>query len=58
MAGWQDVRAILTGRGVPIEVLADRVTPNFFAVLGTPALLGRTFIVDRTLAHRGAEPPS
>ena len=49
MAGWQDARAILTGRDVPIEVLADQVTPNYFAVLGTPALLGRTFIVDPTL---------
>jgi len=43
MAGWYDVRMNLTGRGEPQEVLADRVTPNFFALLGTPARLGRTF---------------
>ena len=33
MAGWYDERAILTGRGEPIEVLVDRVTPNFFEML-------------------------
>jgi predicted permease len=43
MAGWYDVRTNLTGRGEPLEVLADRVTVNFFAVLGTPAVMGRTF---------------
>ena len=35
MAGWHDVRANLTGGGAPVEVLADRATANFFAVLGT-----------------------
>src|SRR5262245_5369224 len=30
MAGWQDVRVNLTGRGAPLELLADRVTSNFF----------------------------
>src|ERR1700737_1878918 len=45
MAGWYDARVNLTGVGPPLEVLADRVTPNFFAVLGTPAILGRTFTV-------------
>ena len=39
IAGWQDLRATLTGRGDPLEVLADRATTNFFAVLRTPALL-------------------
>jgi predicted permease len=43
MVGWYDARVNLTGRGEPLEVLADKVTPNFFKVLGTPALLGRTF---------------
>ena len=43
MAAWHDARVNLTGRGEPLEVLVDRVTPNFFAVLGTPALVGRTF---------------
>lgn len=50
MAGWLDVRANLTGEGEPLEVLVDRVTPNFFAVLGTPALLGRTFTVGANLS--------
>ena len=45
IAGWHDVRANLTGRGEPLEVLVDRVTPNFFTLLGTPASLGRTFTV-------------
>ena len=45
MAGWDDVRANLTGEGEPLEVLADRVTTNFFTVLGARALLGRTFTV-------------
>ena len=49
MAGWFDVSVNLTGGGEPLEVTADRVTPNFFAVLGTPALLGRTFTSERTL---------
>jgi putative ABC transport system permease protein len=50
MAGWQDVRANLTGRGEPLEVRADSVTSNFFAVLGTPAFLGRTFTVGASLS--------
>ena len=54
MAGWFDLRVNLTGRGTPLEVLADRVTTNFFAVLGTPALLGRTFTVEPD--SRGVEP--
>jgi putative ABC transport system permease protein len=43
MAGWYDVRVNLTGWEEPLEVRADRVTSNFFDVLGTPALVGRTF---------------
>jgi putative ABC transport system permease protein len=41
-AGWRDDRVTMTGRGEPLDVLADRVTSNFFTVLGTPALIGRT----------------
>lgn len=48
MAGWHDVRVNLTGDGEPLELLADRVTPNFFALLGTPAIVGRTFVVGST----------
>ena len=51
MAGWQDVRVNLTGRGEPVEVLADQVTANFFAMLGTPAVLGRTFTSGANLSH-------
>jgi putative ABC transport system permease protein len=43
IAGWHDVRVNLTSKEEPIEVLADRATTNFFAVLGTPAIQGRTF---------------
>ena len=50
MAGWQDARVSLTGDGPPVEVLADRVTANFFAVLGATALHGRTFSVTRDLS--------
>jgi putative ABC transport system permease protein len=51
MAGWQDVRVNLTRRGEPLEVLADQVTPNFFAMLGTPAVLGRPFTFGADLSH-------
>lgn len=43
IAAWYDARVNLTGRGEPIEIVADRATPNFFAVLGTRPLVGRTF---------------
>jgi predicted permease len=54
MAGWHDVRATMTGRGEPVQVLADHVTTNFFTVLGTPPLVGRTFTANRDLS--GVEP--
>ena len=49
MAGWHDGRATLTGRGEPVQILADHATTNFFAVLGTPPLVGRTFTTDGDL---------
>ena len=49
MAGWHDGRATLTGRGEPVQILADHATTNFFAVLGTPPLVGRTFTTDDDL---------
>ncbi|MGH9147055.1 MAG: ABC transporter permease, partial [Vicinamibacterales bacterium] len=55
MTGWHDVRVNLTGGGEPLEVLADRVTPNFFSVLGTPAFLGRTFTVGADLRDVASE---
>ena len=45
IAAWRDDRVNLTGRGEPVEVYADRVTPNFFSVLGVSAVIGRTFAV-------------
>jgi predicted permease len=55
MTGWYDVRVNLTGGGEPLEVLADRVTANFFSVLGTPAFLGRTFTVGADLRDVASE---
>jgi len=51
MAGWHDVRATMTGRGEPLRILADQATTNFFAMLGTPPLVGRTFTTDRDLSR-------
>lgn len=51
IAAWHDVRVNLTGRGEPIEVLADRATTNLFAVLGTRAFLGRTFTTASDLSR-------
>ena len=45
MAAWHDVRANMTGGPEPLEVLVDQTTSNYFDVLGTPPLLGRTFTV-------------
>jgi putative ABC transport system permease protein len=50
MAAWFDARLNLSGGKVPLEVLADRATTNFFAVLGVPAFLGRTFTVEPDLS--------
>lgn len=50
IAGWHDEPANLSGEGTPVEVLADRATTNFFAVLGTPPHLGRTFSTTANLA--------
>ena len=50
LAGWEDARANLTGDGPPVEVLADRVTANFFTVLGASPLRGRTFAVRTDLS--------
>lgn len=51
IAGWYDARVTMTGRGEPLQILADQTTTNFFAVLGTPPLLGRTFTTDRDLSR-------
>ena len=50
LAGWEDARANLTGDGPPVEVLADRVTANFFTVLGASPYRGRTFTVRTDLS--------
>jgi hypothetical protein len=51
MAGWYDAPVNLASRGEPIEIPTDRVTSNFFAVLGTPTSLGRTFSAGTDLSH-------
>ncbi len=51
IAGWYDVRATMTGRGEPVQIFADQATTNFFTVLGTPPLLGRTFTTDRDVSR-------
>jgi predicted permease len=43
IAGYFEGRTNLTGTGAPEELATQIVTPNFFATLGTPAFLGRTF---------------
>ena len=48
-AAWRDARVNLRGRGAPLEVAADRVTPNFFTMLGVRPMLGRTFADDPDL---------
>src|SRR5262245_45952290 len=55
MAGWHDTRVNLTGTGSPVEILADRVTPNFFTLLGVRPVVGRTFTSDRSLNHADPE---
>ena len=51
MAGWFDQRVNLTGDGEPLELKADRVTVNFFALLGTPPVIGRTFTATADLGR-------
>jgi predicted permease len=51
IAGWYDIRANLTGGGEPIHVNVDRTTTNFFRVLGSDALVGRTFTTTTDLGH-------
>jgi putative ABC transport system permease protein len=43
IAGYQTNAIALTGRDVPLMLLITHVTPGFFDVLGTKAVLGRTF---------------
>ncbi len=43
MAATVDDLSNLTGSGEPEEIPSQRVTPNFFSVLGTSAMMGRTF---------------
>ncbi len=51
MAAWFDVRVNLTGDANPIEVVADRVTSNFFALLGVNPEVGRTLVSRQDLGH-------
>ncbi len=42
----------LTGSGGPVEIQAERVTPNLFSLLGVQPLMGRTFL--REEGHPGS----
>ena len=55
MAGWRDERANLTDGVRPLEVLVDRTTANYFATLGVPPLLGRTFTASADLSRVESE---
>ena len=46
IAALADISYNLTGEGEPERLGTSHATPNLFAVLGTPALLGRTFTPD------------
>src|SRR4029079_9160387 len=43
MGAMVDLRANLTGRGDPEEIVAQTVEPAFFPILGVSPLVGRTF---------------
>jgi len=55
MAGWRDVRANLTEREAPVEVMVDEVTSNYFELLGVGAARGRTFAFDGDIARADPE---
>ena len=40
---WQSGNAIIGGAGSPQRIERDRVSPEFFATLGVPLAMGRTF---------------
>jgi putative ABC transport system permease protein len=54
MAGLFDFRLNLTGFDDPEELATQVVTPNFFDVLGSPALIGRTFVPEE--GEQGHDP--
>ena len=45
-AGYAELTQVLTGRGEPRELRATFITGDFFGVLGTPMLLGRSLDAD------------
>ena len=53
IAAWQRPNSVtLTGLTPAVELLAGTVTTNFFAVLGTQPVLGRTFVNEEGLPGR------
>ncbi|MGE4056806.1 MAG: ADOP family duplicated permease [Vicinamibacterales bacterium] len=50
VAGWRDVRMVMSGAEEPLEVAVDLSTSNYFAVLATPPLRGRTFTASANLS--------
>ena len=49
LAGWYDARMTLSGGEEPVDVSVDRTMPNFFDVLGSRPILGRTFTYNHDL---------
>lgn len=43
LAGYDRISRSLTGSGDPVQLLGEAVSPNLFALLGTPAAIGRVF---------------
>jgi putative ABC transport system permease protein len=46
VAAYHDNDFIMTGRGEPVRIPGSVVTADLFSVLGTPPMLGRTFLPD------------
>jgi putative ABC transport system permease protein len=44
LAAYHDNDFIMTGRGEPVRISGGLVTTDLFSVLGTPPILGRTFL--------------
>src|SRR5204862_6511434 len=46
MSAFYDYTVNLTGTGEPEQLVVQAVTPDFFATLGTQAMIGRAFAAD------------
>jgi len=52
MTGWSGGQVTLTGKGDPIQLHAGHVSPDYFPIFGTRAVLGRTFAADEDQAGK------